>query len=501
MFLYTILSVLYAYGLTIYSESKVLYTIFTLVYFSLLFSALYKPISYSYVFLSIFLFLGMWLKLTLHLIFDYRYVEPIGAFYTANARMDSVLLIAIIGAIGVISSSIIYRLTKLKSTIYIYENYIFKKPIIYKFYDTYRIYIYIIILFITLMLVYLNIVYQIQLTGIVPKTILIYPLNAIISWTIGTGLSVLLLVLFSLDVKFKNALEIKYLVFFAFIVAITSIGLLSRGQYVFMLGAIIVFLLFNYNSLNNLSMKKLLIYISSVAFLYIFVIHNVSLLRGYYFSDISIQSSIQGFSIPESSIPESSIPESSIQESSIQESSIQESSIQESSIQESSIQGFSIPESLHKILRLAVDRWIGLEGLMAVSSYEHKSFELFLNALKTKATIGKIDIYQYISNAHYKDMDNMKFAFATIPGSMAFFYYTGSLLFVYFGMLVFSLVMLLLEYYLYLWYKSALLVSAIGMYLANAVAQFGLMPINFLKSMFFTFSFLLIFKLIKIKKV
>lgn len=456
MFLYTILSVLYAYGLTIYSESKVLYTIFTLVYFSLLFSALYKPISYSYVFLSIFLFLGMWLKLTLHLIFDYRYVEPIGAFYTANARMDSVLLIAIIGAIGVISSSIIYRLTKLKSTIYIYENYIFKKPIIYKFYDTYRIYIYIIILFITLMLVYLNIVYQIQLTGIVPKTILIYPLNAIISWTIGTGLSVLLLVLFSLDVKFKNALEIKYLVFFAFIVAITSIGLLSRGQYVFMLGAIIVFLLFNYNSLNNLSMKKLLIYISSVAFLYIFVIHNVSLLRGYYFSDISIQSSIQGF---------------------------------------------SIPESLHKILRLAVDRWIGLEGLMAVSSYEHKSFELFLNALKTKATIGKIDIYQYISNAHYKDMDNMKFAFATIPGSMAFFYYTGSLLFVYFGMLVFSLVMLLLEYYLYLWYKSALLVSAIGMYLANAVAQFGLMPINFLKSMFFTFSFLLIFKLIKIKKV
>jgi len=74
MFLYTILSVLYAYGLTIYSESKVLYTIFTLVYFSLLFSALYKPISYSYVFLSIFLFLGMWLKLTLHLIFDYRYV-------------------------------------------------------------------------------------------------------------------------------------------------------------------------------------------------------------------------------------------------------------------------------------------------------------------------------------------------------------------------------------------------------------------------------------------
>ncbi|WP_169302256.1 hypothetical protein [Sulfurimonas autotrophica] len=226
--------------------------------------------------------------------------------------MDDVLIIATIGVFGVISSNIIYRLIKLKSTIYIYENYIFEKPAIYNFYETYRLPIYIIILITTLTLVYLNIAYQIQLSGIVSKTILLYPLNAIVYWILGTGFSVLLLVLFSLDIKFKNILKMKYLVFFAFIVAITSVGLLSRGQYVFMLGSVIVFLLFNYKNLNNLSISKLVIYILFVALLYLFVIHYVTLLRGYYFS------------------------------------------------------GASLSGALNKVLHLAVDRWIGLEGLMAV---------------------------------------------------------------------------------------------------------------------------------------
>ncbi len=457
-----ILIILSYKGLILYTESKLIYTIFTFVYFILLFSALYKPTSYSYVFLSIFLFLGMWLKLTLHLIFDYGYVEPIGSFYTLDARMNSVLIVAIIGALGVISSNLVYRILKFKSTIYIYENYICKQSLFYRFYDTYRLYVYITILLTVLILVYLNITYQIQLSGLVPKTILIYPFNAIVYWVIGIGFSLLLVVLFSLDIKFKNKFQVRYLMFLAVIMAITSIGLLSRGQYVFVIGSVTVFLLFNYRNLNNISIVKLVIFVFFADVLYLLVIESVGILRAYYFSGVSFSGvSFSGVSFS----------------------------------------GVSFSGALNKILHLAVDRWVGLEGLMSVTSYEHRSYELFYNALTAKAEIGKIDIYQYISNAHYKDMDNTKFAFATIPGSMAFLYYTDSLLVVYFGIFVLSLLMIILEYYLYLWYKSALLVAVIGMYLANTVAQLGLMPINFLKSMFFTFSFLLIFKLIKIKKV
>ena len=118
-----------------------------------------------------------------------------------------------------------------------------------------------------------------------------------------------------------------------------------------------------------------------------------------------------------------------------------------------------------------------------------------------KAEIGKVDIYQYISNAHYKDMDNTKYSFATIPGATAFLYYTGSIVFVFAGMFLLSFIILIIEHYLYLWYKSPLITSVIGIYLANAIAQLGLTPVNFLKFIFFTFSFLLLFKLIKFKKV
>ena len=452
---YAVLFSLYGCALILYNESKISYTIFTLVYFLLLWSALYKPKSYSYLFLSLFLFLGIWLKLTLHLIFNYAYVEPVGNFYSLHARMDDVLVVAVIGALGILSANIIYRLLKLKSTIYIYENYIFKTPLFYNFYNTYKSYIYVFIFISTFSIVYLNIAYNIQLSGVVPTTILMYPLNAIIYWGIGVGFSVLLIILFSLDIKFNNLLELKYLILFLVIVAMTSIGLLSRGQYVFIVGSVVMFLIYNLNYLNNFTIMKLFLFIIISIILYIIVIECVTALREYYYSGALFS----GASF-------------------------------------SKISGI-----FRKILHLAVDRWIGLEGLMAVSSYEHKNFELFYDALTTKAQIGDIDIYQYISNAHYKDMDNTKFAFATIPGVLAFLYYSDSLFFVFFGVLVLVFAMMIIEYYIYLWYKSALLTAFIGIYLANAIAQLGLMPINFLKSMFFTFSFLLIFKLLKIKKV
>ena len=134
---------------------------------------------------------------------------------------------------------------------------------------------------------------------------------------------------------------------------------------------------------------------------------------------------------------------------------------------------------------------------MAVVSYPDKGTGLFVDALTRKAEIGNIDIYQYISNAHYKDMNNMKFSFATIPGVMAFLFYTGSFLFVFIGMFIISSLMVAIEYIVYNWLKCSLIAAIIGIYLANVVARFGLMPINLLKSLFFLFSFLTLIKFIK----
>lgn len=451
-FFFIFLCGLYIKALFLYEESKLIYSLFSLTYCGLLFSAVYKPQSYTYLYLTIVLFLGMWLKLTLHLIFKYPYVEPVGSFYNSNCAMDSVLTVSIIGAFAVILSNIVYRNLKLSSTIYIYKGIKFDKPLFYEIYKKYELLLYTLIFILCITLVSVNISYGIQLSGLVPETILPFKLNAIIYWVLGTGFSLLLFVLFTLDIKFENRLELKYLILFIVIVALTSIGLLSRGQFIFMIGSLIVFLFMNLDRLNNFTPLKLLLLIITAAFFYIIVISTVTNLRDFYFSNnISNAANISG--------------------------------------------------SLKTILSLAADRWIGLEGLMAVCSYEQKSFDLFYQSLTAKAQIGYIDIYQYIANAHYKDMDNNKFAFATIPGVMAFLYYTGSKVFVFAILFALTMFVLILEYMIYKWYKSALITSFIGIYFANAIAQFGLTPVNFLKSMFFTFSFLLLFKLIKLKKI
>ena len=131
---------------------------------------------------------------------------------------------------------------------------------------------------------------------------------------------------------------------------------------------------------------------------------------------------------------------------------------------------------------------------MAVVSYPSKSFDLFYEALIAKSTIGNIDIYQYIANAHYKDMDNTKYSFATIPGVMAFFYYSGSYIVVFLGVLILTSLMIMIEKIILYISQITFFVAIIGVSLASSVAQFGLTPINLIKSLTILFCFLFCLK-------
>lgn len=101
---------LFSIGMMQYTESKLIYTLFSLIFFLLLLSGFYKTITYSYLFLSIFLFLGFWFKLTIHLILDYPYVEPIGLFYSSDSSMDDVLIVSMVGAIAILIVYFLYHI-------------------------------------------------------------------------------------------------------------------------------------------------------------------------------------------------------------------------------------------------------------------------------------------------------------------------------------------------------------------------------------------------------
>ena len=82
--------------------SKLAYSIFSAVFTLLLYSALKARVSAGYVFLAIALWIGYWLKLSIHIIEPtLPWMEPTGLFDFGKKSWDEVLLISSIGAVAV----------------------------------------------------------------------------------------------------------------------------------------------------------------------------------------------------------------------------------------------------------------------------------------------------------------------------------------------------------------------------------------------------------------
>jgi hypothetical protein len=68
-------------------------------------------------------------------------------------------------------------------------------------------------------------------------------------------------------------------------------------------------------------------------------------------------------------------------------------------------------EFMTPILHLATDRWIGMEGIMAVQAYPEKSWALFWTCLTAKTEAGNVDKFQEISKSFGMVSDSKKFRF------------------------------------------------------------------------------------------
>jgi hypothetical protein len=139
--------------------------------------------------------------------------------------------------------------------------------------------------------------------------------------------------------------------------------------------------------------------------------------------------------------------------------------------------GYQLTSGLiSRIAALAVDRWIGMEGVMAISAYPGKSAELFTKALTERSGLGEAPLYQKVCQSIYQTLDQTKFQFASLPGAAAFFYYSGSLWLVFAGMLSLTLAALWSEHLVNYMTGNAILCALMGMNAANAIAQLGVVP-------------------------
>ena len=423
--------VLFAGGLVEFSGSKPIYVLFSIVFLIMLVSGFYRRVSYSYLFLVIFLWLGFWLKLTVHTILGYHYIEPIGSFNGTAAAWNEVLWVAIVASIGVIVGRILYEFVRGRSTIVMRKD-IFKAPV---WYLAIRKWLWIIIMVVTGGVVIFNAVYSIHQIGLVPRTILMWPLNSVIAWVLNIGLATGIATLLWWDISLKKNISLPI---YAILIEgfLTSVSVLSRGAYIYHAIPQLFALYKNKKTLIGISLIKGIFI--AVIFIGLFIVSQsaVYTLRTYLYQndhDFSAKMLLDEFVYQ----------------------------------MRGSVFG--------RISQLAVDRWIGLEGVMAVQSYSKKGNVFFLDGIKEKREIEKVALYEEVSKSNYRE-DSSTFQFGSLPGAAAFLYYSGSLWVVMLGMGVFSLLILLIEWVVNILTANPLLCSLIGFGVAGNVAQFGVTP-------------------------
>lgn len=531
--------VLLIYGLN-YPGSKFIYLLFTVVFSLMLLTGMSKRTHYGYLFLVIALWLGFWVKITVHLLLKYPYAEPIGRFDGSAGAWDGVLWVAISASAGVMMGKFFIQFIGIK-----YARIVsIDRAKVPAWYPAFRKWLWPLAIAIFLCVGALNLMLGIQQIGLVPRTILPWPLNALIAWqvSIGCALSLTVLLWWEIGSKRRILLSVYALLIEAMISTTT---LLSRGVYIFHTVPQFFALYENRRSLVGITMAKIAVLILAFAVLLVITISGVTTFRAYLYPHADGFTTEKQVRLIRLEVLEGAIARErkliSIGERQgvhlgelLVEKDMLEAPILEIQVGRNPAAAADYPEgvnnsvsptpsptglfeqkskllsalsrqletgTLPRILSLVVDRWIGLEGVMAVSSYPEKSKKLLFEAITEKRAIGSTTKFQEIAHSHYRWVDTNVWQFASLPGAAAFFYFSGSLWVVMLGMAVFSILLQLSEQFIFRLTSNPLLCSIIGLTLANTISQFGITPRQDIPFYSMIFGFVILVWMVQSQKV
>ncbi|HOQ43285.1 MAG TPA: hypothetical protein PK178_14080, partial [Smithellaceae bacterium] len=131
-------------------------------------------------------------------------------------------------------------------------------------------------------------------------------------------------------------------------------------------------------------------------------------------------------------------------------------------------------------LTLFVDRWVGMEGVMAVSSYPDLGWDLSKTAWKETYNENETSFFDntFIASP-YINTDKTKFHYISLPGIVAFLFYPGSFLFLFVCMFILGVIAAIIEYFVFrLGGENVILCSLIAQVVAFRYLSFGYVPMQ-----------------------
>ncbi len=431
-----------------YIGNKIIYYFFCATSLFFLFYMFRKKSIFFDHFIGLFLFLGLWFNFSLKIKlknlfpegfgdFKYWFSDGVGSFNFSSESLDKVLIICIISYLAISLSSF------LREKIFFYkENKIsnFEK----KFYTKRRKTILISFAILILILSLINFSFKIYQRGNINDLgfiinasftfiffILLPSITAIIiNYEFHTSKSLLITIIISIYESFLN-----------------SFSILSRN--------------FIFNPLSNIlglyklnkSNKKFDIKIFNIFFVSIMIFFMISV--------VLVSKQRNEFVIKDFQEETSNLNSSQKQNNKF------------------------IQNSSERLLKIFISRLIGVEGIMAVSSRNNLSFNLFFSALNEKFIRGENSFYDKFKNEERTTAkcsnknglkNDCKINSISLMGIIAFLFYTGSYFFLFFALNVICLICSLLEILAYKISNNMVFASFIAQVLAYRLWHFGYIP-------------------------
>lgn len=410
-----------------YSGRHLVFVIFTISANLLLWSGFRNNAIFFDAFIGVFFWLGFWLKLSIRIVFfDGQFHEPTGNFDGSGVAFDRALLATTCGFLGLLAASYlreIYFFSNLKAIRHA------KHIGLHRFYITHRKLILAAFVALVVTVAATNIFFGIYQRGMIPRTSLPYGLGGIYSWLLLFGLASISAVVMHIELGYRKETTYTVPIFGMFESFLTNVSLLSRGMI-----------------LNT----------SALAYGVFKHVRSTSIKTNIRFWALSLLIFILFFGCSIALVNVIRMGES--------------------------IELHSLSKNVGRTggmtKPLVLDRWVGIEGVMAVSSHPKLGWDLWNQAWEEKLLHGKLSFYDTtMIVSRYSDLDTSKSHYISLPGILAFCFYPGSFLFLFVIMLLLGGLAAVVEKCVFiLGGGNLILCSLLAQVIAYRYAHFGYVP-------------------------
>ena len=414
-----------------YKGSLGAYLLFTLITNALLLNGFKKRSIYFDTFIGVFIWLGFWLKFSVRLaFFSGEFHEAIGAFDGAPESFDNALNISSCGIAAFWLASVV------RQRFFNYPD----APLgcggsgIFRFYKDHRKLLVGLFVVLVALVAISNAWFGVYQRGMVTQTVLPFGMNGIYKWLLQFGFASVSALIIRFEIELNQEISWVAVLPPLFEAFSSNVSLLSRGMVLNSVGLVVGAI----RTMFGAGIKFSPLRVSAAALMFA-ALFAVSVFAVNYLRSTSL---LGGAAINSSQVI-------------------------------GSASGMATP--------LFLDRWVGIEGVMAVSSSKHLGWELWREALGERFQEGQLSFYDrvFIESPYlnYGLSDSSKHHFVSLPGVVAFFYYPGSLFFLFLALFLLGLVAAIIECLTYLFAGlNWVLCSLFAQVVAFRYVSFGYVP-------------------------